>query len=98
MVIVSPVLLKKLKTTSLTLMAPFVMISQTRNRNVATATLYPDALETLNKWYEEGQVITFFTSRTEDHRDVTEKWLKENGFKWYGMLPETARRKLSLGG
>jgi len=43
---------------------------------MATATLYPDALETLNKWYEEGHVITFFTSRTEEHRDVTEKWLK----------------------
>ncbi len=28
---------------------------------MATATLYPDALETLNKWYEEGHVITFFT-------------------------------------
>ena len=23
---------------------------------MATATLYPDALETLNKWYEEGHV------------------------------------------
>ena len=43
---------------------------------MATATLYPDALETLNKWYEEGHVITFFTSRTEDHRDVTKNGSK----------------------
>ena len=53
---------------------------------MATAKLYPDALETLNNWYDEGHVITFFTSRTEDHREVTEKWLKDNGFKWHGLL------------
>ena len=29
---------------------------------MATAALYPDALETLNKWYDEGHVICFFTS------------------------------------
>lgn len=51
-----------------------------------TAELYPDALETLNKWYDEGHIITFFTSRTEEHRDVTEKWLNKNGFKYHGLL------------
>ena len=53
---------------------------------MATAGLYPDALETLNKWYGEGHIITFFTSRVEEHRDVTEKWLTENGFKYHGLL------------
>ena len=42
---------------------------------MATAALYPDALVTLNKWYDEGHVIFFFTSRTEAHGEVTEKWL-----------------------
>ncbi len=53
---------------------------------MATAALYPDALVTLNKWYDEGHVIFFFTSRTEAHREVTEKWLEENGFKYHGMV------------
>ncbi|HBB80927.1 MAG TPA: phosphoheptose isomerase, partial [Cryomorphaceae bacterium] len=53
---------------------------------MATATLYPDALDTLNKWFNEGHVITFFTSRLEEHRAVTEIWLAENGFKWHGLL------------
>jgi len=53
---------------------------------MATAKVYPDALATLNKWYDEGHIITFFTSRTEAHRDVTEKWLKDNGFKYHGLL------------
>jgi len=53
---------------------------------MVTAELYPDALEVLNKWYEEGHIITFFTSRTEDHRKITETWLDDNGFKYHGLL------------
>lgn len=50
------------------------------------AKVYPDALETLNKWFDEGHIVTFFTSRTEAHREVTEQWLKDNGFKYHGLL------------
>lgn len=53
---------------------------------MATAALYPDALVILNKWYDEGHVITFFTSRTEAHREVTETWLNKHGFKYHGLL------------
>lgn len=53
---------------------------------MATAVAYPDALKTLNKWYDEGHIICFFTARTEDHRKVTEAWLKKNGFKYHSML------------
>ena len=53
---------------------------------MSTARLYPDALATLNKWYEEGHYITFFTSRIEEHREITENWLKDNGFKYHGLL------------
>lgn len=51
-----------------------------------TAELYPEALVTLNKWFDEGHIITFFTSRTEEHRVVTEKWLNKHGFKYHGLL------------
>ena len=51
-----------------------------------TAEVYPDALITLNKWYDEGHIIFFFTSRTEEHREFTETWLKKHGFKYHGML------------
>ncbi len=53
---------------------------------MATCKPYPDALEILNKWYDEGHIITFFTSRTEAHREVTEKWLNKHGFKYHGIL------------
>jgi|TARA_B100000768_G_scaffold37449_1_gene36167 hypothetical protein len=51
-----------------------------------TAKVYPDALETLNKWYNEGHIICFFTSRTEEHREYTETWLEKNGFNYHSML------------
>ena len=51
-----------------------------------TALPYLDAKKICNKWYEEGHIITFFTSRTEEHREVTEFWLEKNGFKYHGIL------------
>lgn len=53
---------------------------------MVTAAVYPDALETLNRWYDQGHIITFFTSRTEEHRAVSETWLEKHGFKYHGLL------------
>ena len=47
---------------------------------------FPDALKIINKWFEEGHSIYFFTSRTEEHRAVTEAWLTKNGFKYHGII------------
>ncbi|MCG2611890.1 phosphoheptose isomerase [Flavobacterium sp. SM15] len=47
---------------------------------------FPDALETINKWFDEGHQICFFTSRTEEHREVTEQWLNKHGFKFHSIL------------
>lgn len=52
---------------------------------------YPDALQVLNDWYEEGHIITFFTSRTEEHREYTERWLKMHNFKYHGLLMDKPR-------
>jgi len=53
---------------------------------MVTCDPFPDALEIINKWYEEDHIITFFTSRTEETRDITETWLKKHGFKYHGLL------------
>lgn len=53
---------------------------------MATCEPFPDALKTLNKWYDEGHVICFFTSRTEEHREVTENWLNKHGFNYHSLL------------
>tara|TARA_Y100000994_G_scaffold235483_1_gene225181 strand:- start:454 stop:876 length:423 start_codon:yes stop_codon:yes gene_type:complete len=56
-----------------------------------TANVYPEALKTLNKWYDDGHIITFFTSRLETHRAVTTDWLKDHGFKYHGLLMNKPR-------
>jgi hypothetical protein len=53
---------------------------------MATCLPFPDALKTCNEWYDEGHIITFFTSRIEEHRTVTEEWLKKYKFKYHGLL------------
>jgi len=53
---------------------------------MVTCKPFPDALKTLNKWYDEGHIICFFTSRTEDHREVTTTWLNTHGFKFHSLL------------
>ncbi len=58
---------------------------------MVTCEPYPDALDILNKWFDEGHIITFFTSRTEEHRSVTETWLKKHGFKYHGLLMNKPR-------
>ena len=50
------------------------------------AEVYPDALEKVNQWFDEGHIITFFTSRTEAHREVTARWLKKCGFNYHSLL------------
>ena len=51
-----------------------------------TAMPYPDAHKILNKWYGEGHIITFFTSRTDEHKEVTEQWLAKHDFKYHHLL------------
>jgi hypothetical protein len=52
---------------------------------------YAGSVETLNKWYEQGHIITFFTSRTEEHREITEAWLDKWGYKYNGLLMNKPR-------
>lgn len=58
---------------------------------MVTCAPYPDALDICNKWFDEGHIITFFTSRTEAHRQVTEDWLERHGFKYHGLLMNKPR-------
>lgn len=66
-------------------------IPNEESHRMSTANVYPEALETLNKWYDEGHIITFFTSRLEEHREVTEKWLNDHKFKYHGLLMDKPR-------
>jgi hypothetical protein len=52
---------------------------------------YEGSVDIINTWFEEGHIITFFTSRTEEHREITTTWLNEHGFKYHGLLMNKPR-------
>ena len=58
---------------------------------MAIAKELPGAKQTINEWYTEGHIITFFTARTEEHREVTEIWFKEHGFKYHDLIMNKPR-------
>ena len=66
-------------------------IKNENNHLYATAEVFPDSLKIVNKWYNDGNIITFFTAREEKDREVTEKWLKETGFKYHGLMMDKPR-------
>lgn len=56
-----------------------------------TSLPYNGSVEMINGWYDEGHIITFFTSRVEEHREVTENWLNKFGYKYNGLLMNKPR-------
>ena len=47
---------------------------------------FEGSVEMINDWYEEGHVITFFTSRTDEHELVTKQWLDKWNFKYHNII------------
>ena len=50
------------------------------------AELFEGVVEVINEWYEEGHIITFFTSRIDEHAEVPDRWLNKHGFQYHGVL------------
>ena len=48
---------------------------------MAIAAPYLESIAKINEWHEHGHYICFFTARTDQHRDMTEHWLKIHGVK-----------------
>jgi len=53
---------------------------------MATCKPYPDALKTINGWFEDGHIITYLTARLTEHYDVTKEWLDKHGFKYHALM------------
>lgn len=58
-----------------------------------TAKVFTGAREIINKWYDEGHHITFFTARESKDREVTIQWLNEHDFKYHGLVMDKPRIK-----
>lgn len=44
------------------------------------------AVSSINHLYDSGNIITFVTIRPEAYREITENWLKSNGFKYNSLI------------
>jgi uncharacterized HAD superfamily protein len=59
--------------------------------------LYKDAKpiegskEIINKLYDEGNKIVFFTARESKDREVTIDWLNKHGFKFHDLITDKPR-------
>ena len=53
---------------------------------MSTCLPYEGSVDTINTWYDQGHIITFFTSRTDEHETVTKQWLDKHGFKYHNLL------------
>jgi hypothetical protein len=53
---------------------------------MTTASEIPGSKKKINSWYKDGNIITFFTSRPENLREITVKWLTQHGFKYHNLI------------
>ena len=53
---------------------------------------FEDSISAINRLYAEGHYICFFTARTDDHREVTIKWLGDHGVKFHQIIFNKPRK------
>ncbi len=46
----------------------------------------PGAKETIDRWYDEGNTIIFWTSRGWEQYRITKDWLDRNGFRYHQLI------------
>jgi len=52
---------------------------------------YEGSVDMINEWFNQGNIITFFTSRDESLREITEGWLKKYNYKYHNLLMNKPR-------
>jgi hydroxymethylpyrimidine pyrophosphatase-like HAD family hydrolase len=50
------------------------------------AKILPGAVETINKYVEDGHTVVFWTGRGWDQYKITKKWLDDHGFQYAQLL------------
>ena len=52
---------------------------------------YEGSVDMINEWFNQGNIITFFTSRDESLREITKEWLKKHKYKYHYLLMNKPR-------
>lgn len=58
-----------------------------------TAKPFEGSKEEINKLYDEGNKIVFFTARENKDRSITIEWLNTHGFKFHDLIMDKPRIK-----
>ena len=53
---------------------------------------YNDSIRMINKLYDDGNFVCFFTARTDEHLAVTKEWLKKHGVKYHSLIMNKPRK------
>jgi uncharacterized HAD superfamily protein len=61
-------------------------------RRMAEAKPFSDSICRINELHDEGHYICLFTARTDEHRVVTERWLKKHGVKYDRLIFNKPRK------
>ena len=61
------------------------------NAGMAQDTVYADIKFVYDTFAATGNTIVFCSGRSEENRDVTESWLRSNGFAWSALYMRSAR-------
>jgi predicted secreted acid phosphatase len=61
------------------------------NAGMAQDTVYADIKFLYDTFAAAGNTIVFCSGRGEENRDVTESWLRANGFAWSALYMRAAR-------
>lgn len=56
---------------------------------------FPKSVDTINKWYDNGQEITIITARPITAKETTENWLKKHGIKYHQIFFDEEKSKLA---
>ncbi len=68
-------------------------VDNERPEKMADAAPYQESISKINQWFDGGHQVCFFTARTEEHRSITEEWLKGHGMKYHKLIFGKPRRK-----
>ena len=53
---------------------------------------FADSISEINKLYDEGHYICFFTARKDEHKKVTHEWMEKHGVKYHQIIFNKPRK------
>ena len=53
---------------------------------------YEESVRAVNRLYDHGNFICFFTARTDEHAEVTKEWLQEHKVKYHQIIFNKPRK------